>query len=280
MTEANKSREEFADVVCPVDDDRRRKTVAFVSETPDDVRRELETEASASRSEQQSGPGQVPLMKGERRQLDFSREGVNVPKYRAIKGVAAKHGVDDWLAYADHTLTVDEHREVMERATRDESGQRMDADRTDEQRARDLQGQAGSDCDHARDHCEHGDPAACEFLTDECGLSSDDVAPLLDEGADGVPYDDLDGATKGALSRAWKGYTIAVRRLPGILDELGSELANAERSVAAIRAIESQTTDEETGEFEALRGHHQRLGDLASNHNAPDHGQQPEDATI
>ncbi|ELY60202.1 hypothetical protein C491_02850 [Natronococcus amylolyticus DSM 10524] len=34
-------------------------------------------------------------------------------------------GVDDWLAYYDHTLSVDEHREVAERAMRDEGGDRL-----------------------------------------------------------------------------------------------------------------------------------------------------------
>lgn len=274
MAEANDVREEYDELLCPVDDDRRRKTVAFVSDVDDHLLQELQTRAAAGRAERQGGGGQVSLTDSERDRIDFSADRASVPWARSIKGIARAAGVDDWTAFVDPTLTVDEHREVMERAARDESGARMDAERTDEQRAADLQAQAGGgDCEHARGHCEHGDPDACEFLREECGLDEDDVGVLLEEDGSATTYRDLDGATKGALSRAWQGYKVGVRRLPGILDDLSEELRETERAAAAIRAIESGIEDESTGEFEALRGHHERLGDLADEHAGPRHGQ-------
>ncbi|WP_255198020.1 hypothetical protein [Halorarius litoreus] len=272
-SEANDVREEYDELLCSVDDDRRRKTVALVSDTDDETLQQLRTRAAASRADRQGGGGQASLTDGERDRIDFSVGRASVPHARSVKGIARDAGVDDWNSYYDPELTVDEHREVMDRAARDESGARMDAERSDEQRAADLQAQAGSECNHARDHCEHGDPDACEFLREECGLDDSDVETLLggEEGA--TSYDDLDGATKGALSRAWQGYKVGVRRLPSILDDLEEELAQVERAAAAIRAIESDLDGEATDEFEALRGHHERLADLATNHAGPRHGQ-------
>lgn len=275
-SEADTVREDYADLVCPLDDDRRRRTVAFVEDVDDETRRELEMRAAAGRGDRQAGPGQIELTDDERDRLDFSV--VDVPTARSVKGIALDAGVDDWTAHLDPTLTVDEHREVMERAARDERGTRLDEQETDEQRAARLEAQQdASECNHARGACEHGNPEACEFLGERCGADEEEIATLLDY-ADAVPYDELDGETKGALSRAWSGYTIGVRRLSALLDDVHEELRRTEQAAGAIRALEEGISDADTGELEALAGHHRTLAALARQHPDATHGQRGSDA--
>ncbi|PSP38279.1 hypothetical protein BRC71_06290 [Halobacteriales archaeon QH_7_65_31] len=260
LAEANEVREEHAEIVCPLDDDRRLTSVAFVSDVDPETRQTLETRAAASRGDRESGPGQVALSDGERDRLDFTRDNVNVPKYRAIKGIATEAGVDDWLAHADRTLVVDEHRELMERAARDEQGQRMDAERSDEQRAEDLVQQAGGgDCEHARGHCEHGDVEACEFLHDRCGYDESDVQSILGdfEGENS----ELSGAQLGALSRAWSGHIAAVNALNGLLARLREEWSHAQQAARAINDIRS-SAGQEPLHFEELEERQAQLTDI------------------
>lgn len=275
--EADEVREQYDSIICPVDDDRRLKSVSFISDVDDETRQTLETRAAASRGDREAGPGQVALSDGERDRLGFSRDGVNVPKYRAIKGVATEAGVDDWLAFADAELTVDEHREVMDRAAREERGDRLDAEESDAQRAQRLAAQqASGECDHARGACEHGDPEACEFLSDHCGLPDEEVDALLADG-DTVPFDSLDGEVKGAYGRAWQGYKVGVRRLSGLLEDIGEELRQTEQAAGALRSLEDGISDRDTDELEALRSHHETLRSLARRHSDTDHGQQGSD---
>jgi len=261
--QADEIREGYDDYVCPVDDDRRLKEVAFVDATPTQVEQDLETLAAADRAQRQGSGGQIPLSDGERNRIDFSKPGVNVPKYRAIKGIADSEGVDDWLAYADSTLTVDEHRDVMEEAAREERGQRMDAERTDEQRAADLLEQrGGGDCDHARGHCAHGDPDACEFLQEECGLDEDEVATLLDQPDDqDAGENELDGPALGALKRSWQGYKGAISELDELLDDVVDEWEQAQRAARAINSIRTGHGQDPL-HFEELEERQARLTDL------------------
>ncbi len=267
---ADSFREEFDEWVCPVDDDRRLKTVALMSDTPESVVEHAETEAAAGRGEREGDGGQVDLTDRERDRLDFSKGRANVMWARSIKGIARSEGVDDWLAHVDPSLTVDEHRDVMARAARDDRGRRLDAEETaDEKLAR----AEGGQCDHARGHCEHGDPDACEFLTEACGYDKDEIQSLLsDFGEDVTEFDDLPGEVKGALSRAWQGYRIGVGLLADLLDDVAEEMARTEEAAAAIAAIETRLPDE-TSEFRALAAHHEHLADLARNHSPRDHGQ-------
>lgn len=231
LAEANAMREEYAEHLCS-DDDRRLKTVEFASSSPEELQQELQHEAATSRAGQEGGAGQIPLTDAERKSFDFSREGVNVLKLRSVKAIADKQGVDDWRSYFDPTLEASEHWEVMERAARDEAGQRMDAERSDEERAADLERQAGGECDHAEAHCEHGDPDACEFLSSHCGFSDEQVSAILDE--DG---EDLPGPVYGALAKQWTRYKAG--------------LANAKEAAAVINEIHRQN-DQELVEFEQL----------------------------
>lgn len=260
LQEANDYRKMLDEYVCPVDDDRRLKTVAFVEDTPDEIRQEVEAVAAAGRAERQGDGGQASLTDGERDRVDWSRDGANVPKYRAIKGIAIDAGVDDWLAYVDPTLTVDEHREVMKRAASDDQGARMDAERTDEQRAADLvQQHGGGDCDHARGHCEHGDADACEFLRSECGLEEDELAALLDEPDAGD--EEIDGAAAGALKRSWQGYKGAISALDELLEDVSDEWEEAQRAAKAINSIRAGH-GQDALHFEELEERQARLTDL------------------
>lgn len=224
-SEADAVREEYADYLCS-DDDRRLKTVEFTFDIPEDVLRDVETRAAASRAEDEAGPGQATLTDAERDSFDFARDGLNVPKLRAIKGIAVAEGVDDWRAYVDPDLTVDEHREVMEQAAKDESGARADVEESDDKRiARQRRQRKSSECDHAEDHCRHGDPDACEFLQERCGFSDDQVERILDE-REVEGDDDLPGEVYGALSQLWTQYRAG--------------LGNAKKAAAAINEVRQQ----------------------------------------
>jgi hypothetical protein len=83
----------------------------------------------------------------------------------------------------------------MERAREEGGGRRLDANEGRQAaRARDAaRAQQSSECDHAADHCEHGDPEACEFLKNACGYDDDEVASILDEDTAGDGPDEITG---------------------------------------------------------------------------------------
>jgi hypothetical protein len=239
------------------DDDRRLKMVEFASTTPEAVIEEAEVEAADSR--QDADPetaGQVPLTESERSDIDFTGE-ANVPHARSVKGIAASKGVSDWSAYYDASLTVDEHREVMERASKEGGGRRRE-DQTD---ATEKAGEAAKvvkseECDHARGHCANGEPEACEFLTERCDYSQDRVEEILgmadtrDQDADDTDQTDLvtvgggeypemevTEQVAGALSRSWQGYKGGVNNLDDALDTIREAVRDARTASRAINAI-------------------------------------------
>ena len=110
---ADHFREEHSDAICP-DDDARLKTVQFKSDAPQKVIREAERAAFQEAEEEGEKSGQVPLSDGENDRLDFSRDGVNLPKAQSMKAIALDKGVDDWLSYFDPELEVDEHCSIFE----------------------------------------------------------------------------------------------------------------------------------------------------------------------
>lgn len=239
---ADAVREEYPDALCS-DDDRRLKTVRFSSDAPEHVVEEAQRQADQSRADRESGPGQADLTDHERERLDFSRGRANVLHARSVKAIATSEGVDDWTAHYDPTLTVDEHRGVMERAASEGGGRRLDAETSATARAGEAAAKAeAGECDHARGHCEHGDPEACEFLRERCGFDEADVEALV--GAD--DGDDLPGRIHGARSQLWQQYQIGV--------------ANAKEAAAAINEINRQhgadlVTFDELGERELTRDH-------------------------
>jgi len=209
--EADAIRESHGKWLCS-EDDRRLKTVRFSSDIPDDKLRYLEGEAAESTADRKKGLGQVPLTDAERDHIDFSKGRASVPHARTVKSVAVDEGVDDWLSYYDPTLTTSEHAQVM-RDARESGGavEGADVEETDaETRPRQHQQAKSSECDHAEDHCRHGDPDACEFLQERCGFGDDRVADILDDQEGDPAKGELPGPVYGALKGLWTQYRAGI----------------------------------------------------------------------
>ncbi|MFD1633161.1 hypothetical protein ACOZ4L_05650 [Haloplanus ruber] len=243
---ADAYRDDHEEYICPVDDDRRLKTVAFMSDTPEWLLDQARLDAEEGRAEREASAGQATLTDGERDRIDFSEGRANVPHARAVKGIATDHGVDDWTAHYDPTLTVDEHREVMERAGREGGGQRLDANEGRQAaRARDAaRAQQSSECDHAAGHCENGDPEACEFLQNVCEYNEKEVnemlPPVASDGGlkSGDPGpDELTGQQAGAVHRSMGGYAGAVDSVESALETLREEWSNAQQAAKAVNSV-------------------------------------------
>lgn len=262
---ADQARDEYGEYLCS-EDDRRLKTVAFSSDTPESVIETERREAEMGRGERSDGAGQVPLSDHERDQIDFSAGRANVAHARSVKGIASDEGVEDWLSYYDPSLTVDEHRDVMDSASR-ESGRRSDTADAADRAAEAAKAAADEQCDHARGHCRHGDPDACEFLADTCGYGSDEVQALLGdfgdepESAGEQPESGLSGKQKGALKRSWNGYKAAVSSLDSGLPEIATQWQQAQQAAKAINAIRGDA-DQESIDFERLESLQAALHDL------------------
>ena len=237
---ADRYREEHADHICPVDDDARTKTVHFVSDTPEWLFDQARAEADEGRAARGDATGQSSLTDAERNRIDFSADRASVPWARSIKALAQTHGVSDWTAHVDSTLTVDEHRGVMRDAERGGGGARDDSheDRATRRERRAAAREQGERCDHARGHCRNGDSEACEFLTKACGLDDDEVDNLM-SGAGTDP--EITGQAAGTLRDAWDGYQGAVSKLSDTLgDVLEPEWEHAQQAARAINTVREE----------------------------------------
>ena len=94
----------------------------------------------------------------------------------------------------------------------------------------------GEECDHAHDHCQHGDPDACEFLSEACDYDEDEVARILDD-SDASDEREIEGEAAGAMARSWQGYKAGIARLERELDDALEAKRNAEQAAASINAI-------------------------------------------
>jgi hypothetical protein len=232
---ADEYRREHDEWVCPVDDDARLKTVAFVSDAPDWLIEQAEVEAASGRSERASGGGQAELTDAEKNRVGPFTGSNNYRKAAAVKGVMLDAAVDDWTSYYDPTLTVDEHRDLAERAKREGGGRRLDQQESVDDRLGRAEAAVSQECDHARDHCEHGDPDACEFLRDACGYDDEDIETILD--GEQATEEEISGEAAGALGRAWQGYKAAIARLGREIEDALEAKEHAEQAAAAINAI-------------------------------------------
>ena len=248
---ADAAREEHAEHVCPLDDDRRLKTVAFKSDTPDHVRDQLQAGAATGRAERGEGSGQADLTNAEKSRIGPFTGSNNYLKAASVKALLRDNGVSDWEAWYDKNLSVDEHRSsVLPEAKQAGGGDRIEDDGPDRDAAARAEKAVNSECDHARDHCEHGDSGACEFLRESCGLDDSEVSALLSE----EPRSDeepISGESAGALGRAWQGYKAGVSRLDRELSHAAKAKDNAEQAAAAINAIRADH-GQESMEFERL----------------------------
>lgn len=179
LVEANAMRDQLPDEALAEDDDRRSKTLKLSPEASRSDRTRAAGAAADSRAHLADQHGQEDLTNAEKRELDFRR--TNVMHARSAKAVLRGEGVDDWLAFYDPELTVDEHRELAETARHDEVGDRLDHQDT---RAYEIQKQAEHYRtmerdyeDHARQACEEGHEEACDELRD-LGWSEDEIEDL------------------------------------------------------------------------------------------------------
>jgi len=252
---ADDFRDEFEEYVCPVDDDRRLKRVAVVSDTPEWLLEQARVQAGAGRAERAGGAGLAQLTEHEKDRVgpfDAPGEGGNqYGKASAVKALMRAEGVEDWTSFYDSKLTVDEHTEVAEQALKDEQGDRLDAeDTTDEKLARAEKG-VGERCDHAAGHCEHGDSDACEFLQDACGYSEDEIEDILSESDDVEREQQIEGQAAGALQRAWGAYKGGISRMERDLEQLKGAKEQAEGAAVAVNRIRA-SHGQEPLEFERL----------------------------
>lgn len=237
LSDAREMREQHADALADTDD-KRSKVVRFrENELADHDVEEIVAVAEAGRADRE-GAGQATLTDHERDRIDFSEGRANVPHARSVKALMHSEGVDDWVAYYDPTLTVDEHREVAERAARDERGQRLDEPEPGP--AGDMERAVADRCDHARDHCKHGDPDACEFLGEACGFEEEQIATIMGDDTEAsteAGETAFSGAQLGALRRAWDGYQGAIDDLEAALGAVERAEEHATDAFEAINAI-------------------------------------------
>jgi hypothetical protein len=263
---ADKWRNDHPDTLCS-EDDRRLKTVALAESDTSERQLEAAREAAArSKAERGSEGGQIELTESEKDRIDFTE--TNVPHAQSVKGLMRRQGVDDWLAFYDTELTVDEHRPIAERAVREEGGDPGREDETTvEERIASSRPSLDAECDHAADVCQHGDPDACEFLRDECGLEDEEVDRIMStEPTDFGDVDDdgeIDGPAAGALKRSWGGYKAAVSELDACLGDAAAEWNEAQAAARAINAIRADHGQEPL-EFDRLQELHTTLVELVS----------------
>jgi len=196
---ADNVREEYSEYICPVDDDKRTKTVHFVSDTPDSVLEQAEAQAQETRAEgRQRSEMAGPLGEGVREQIKElgGFKGNNTTfSWRRAKGVYAEDGSthrfgEDLSLLADYDDPVEGARAELKRkkeasaargtsnlsGARDRGEEDIQEDQNIADAARTVQSEG---CDHARDHCEHGDQEACEFLQEACGFDEEEVSQIL-----------------------------------------------------------------------------------------------------
>jgi len=206
MEEADAVREEYSEHVCPIDDDKRQKTVAFVENAPEGVMDQVKARAQETRAEDRKRAEMAgPLSQGTRDQIKeyggFG-DGNTTFSWRRAKGVFAEdgstHRFNEMLsALADYDDPVEGARQELKRkkeasaargtsnlsGARDRGEEDIQEDQDIADAARTVQSEG---CDHARDHCEHGDQEACEFLKEACGYDDGVVSEILAEPDGGV----------------------------------------------------------------------------------------------
>ena len=276
MEAADRAREQHAEHVCPIDDDKRRKTVAFVSDTPEPLLQRIEAEATEDRAEGNQRSNTAELTDRERDKigdLDGFDRTTTTMSWASAKGVFEREGLGDQFRDAIGYLTDYEDpaegaeqyvREYQEGGSGGGSRDVGEEDITARQRDANAAAREQEEgCDHARDVCEHGDPQACEFLTDACGYDEDEVDEILgaeDDPAD-APPDEIEGKAAGALSRSWGGYRGAIAELGDALDQVEEAWANATDAAEAINGIRARH-GQDAMHFDALEVANADLLDL------------------
>ena len=93
--------------------DGRHKSVEFYADAVDErTAAEVRGIAADSLRHKRDQAGQVPITPAERKRLKKRGGGYNEFHARSAKAIMLHEGVDDWTAYYDSTLSVDEHRGI------------------------------------------------------------------------------------------------------------------------------------------------------------------------
>ena len=289
---ANRARDDHAEYVCPVDDDRRQTTVAFVSDTPESTLQMIEADAAADKAAAESTSEMADLSDRERERIkdaDGFGDGVSIFNWQSAKGSFQREGLTE--EFHDAIGNLSDGDDPIERAEaylaeyqqqsgpggsaigggsgQQDEGTTAEQQRRSEQRAAAIEQTEG--CNHAEGACRHGEPEACEFLTDACGYDEDEVDDILgvdatdDEEAKGGDGGDepreIEGKAAGALARSWGGYRGAIAELDAALEAVREEWSNATDAAEAINAIRGDH-NQEPMHFEALEVANAELLDL------------------
>jgi len=276
MEAADRVREQHSEYLCPVDDDRRQKTVAFVSDTSETLLQRIEAEAVEDRAADSQRSNTEPLTDRERDKISdlngFSRSNTTFT-WRSAKGVFTREGLGDQFRNAIGYLTdygdpaegaeqyVREYQEGGSGGGSRDVGEEDITGRQRQQQAAATEQEEG--CDHARNVCQRGDPDACEFLTEACGYDDEEADRILgteDSASDAAP-DEITGKAAGALSRSWQGYKGAIAQLGEALDSAREAWENADQAAEAINGIRDQH-GQDAIHFNALEAANADLLDL------------------
>jgi len=159
--EANRIRDEFEDFMTP-DQDRRTKTVSVAEDAPMPAVEQMVGRATETKAERETGLPGVELTKSEKRNIDFSD--VNPLEARHAKAKALEAGVSDFTSYFDPTLTVEEHEQVFERASREGESVRDTSRSIDERFSQAYTSYEGGIVEHAKEGVKHGSQQAAQEL--------------------------------------------------------------------------------------------------------------------
>lgn len=250
-----------------MDDDRRQKTVYFQSDTPDSVIDMAEAEAAEDKMAADARSNTESLDDAERERIkdaDGFDTTTTTANWRSAKGVFAREGLTDQFRdaignLADYDDPIEGAEEYTERYQRTgQGGGGRDVGEEDQRRRRKEERAAqrvqGEGCNHAEKKCRHGAPDACEFLTEACGFSEEEVDRILSvEDTDdteqqtlvtvgGGEYAEMEVTPEqaGALQRSWQGYKGAVSRLGRELDDVREAVVNARQAMTAINRIREE----------------------------------------
>jgi hypothetical protein len=282
---ADRYREEYPEYICS-DDDARLKTVTFTSDAPEWLLDQARLDADEGRTEVETDSVTASLTEGEReriREVGGFDGNVSHFNWQSAKGVFAREGMVQTFGEhigklaRDYDDPIEGAEQEVERNKRGEGGavggirdvgEERERAQASQQEA--IKAQKSSECDHAADHCEHGDPEACEFLRNACGYDEEEVARILDEDTS-ADDDEITGKAAGALGRAWGGYKGAITRLDREVSDVVESKREAERAAAAINAIR-RDHGQDPMEFERLEELSDQLEDLgAEAHDAEGH---------
>jgi len=251
---ADQYREEHEEHLCS-EDDARLRTVAFSDDVPEGFLERSRLEAQEGRAEREGESVTASLTPGERERISeaggFDRT-TSIFNWRSAKGVFAREGAADQFRDAIGSLTdYDDPAEGAEdwiasakeadarQGTQSISGGARDEGVEEAQEQRRIAEQSrraqAEECDHARGHCKHGDPEACEFLRNACGLEDEEVEQLLD--GDSLEDAKIARAAAGALERSWQGYKGGIVDLDAALEEAREAWSHAQQAARAINEI-------------------------------------------